>query len=349
MRRRLTRLPSRGSPSPDPTPLQEGVPSEWLSRLASVVVVNWNGRQYLSACLSGLAAQTYQPTEVIVVDNGSTDGSVELVQEEFPWVRLVSSSTNLGFAGGCNLGLREARGAYLATLNNDAFAYPNWLEEMVGALESDSSVGMCASKVLAWDDAVAESAGITVSWLGIAAERLAGQPDRPEEEELVEVFGPSASAALYRRAMLDELGLFEESFFCYLEDVDLAWRARNAGWRCLYVPTARVRHRGSATSGRGSALKRYYLARNKPWTIARNYPSPYLPLLLPAIFLADLAAAAYALAFCAPTWEARRAVLRGRLDGWGCLGSALAQRRTLKRQHHLSARQKLKLLTPFAR
>jgi len=324
------------------------MPVEWLDRLASVVVVNWNGIEYLIGCLAGLGAQTYRPLEVILVDNGSTDGSVELVQEEFPWVKLVQSPNNVGFAGGCNLGLKAAQGAYVAVLNNDAIAYPTWLEEMVAAMASAPDVGMCASKVLAWDDTVVESAGVTVNWLGIAGERLARQPDKVDEAEYQEVFGPSASAALYRRAMLDEVGFFDEGFFCYLEDVDLAWRARNAGWRCLYVPAARVRHRGSATAGEGSPFKRYQLARNKPRMIAKNYPYPYWPLLAPAVVAADLLAALYALAFCAPSWEAKKAVLRGRWDGWRSIEATRRQRSESRRAPGLSARQRLSLLEPFA-
>ena len=315
-------------------------------KLASVVVLNWNGRQHLEACLAVLREQTYQPREIIVVDNGSTDGSTDFVQQRFPEVTLLRSPTNLGFAAGSNLGLRVARGAYLATLNNDTLPDPHWLEELVRAMEADPSLGMCASKVLSWDGAAIDSAGIALDRAGIAWERAKGQP-AADEEDAAQVFGPSAAAALYRRAVLDEVGLFDERFFCFLEDVDLAWRARGMGWRCLYVPTARVRHYHSATAGEGSAFKRYLLARNKAWTIAKNYPSPYLWLHLPAIVLCDLLAVAYALAFCTPSWEAKWAVVRGRLAALAGLGKALRDRQKVQRQCRLTAAEMLGLMEPL--
>lgn len=264
--------------------------------VASVIVTNWNGRHHLERCLPSLFSQTVQPLEVIVVDNGSSDESGEWVRRSFPHVRLIENTQNLGFATANNQGFRAARGEYVATLNNDAWATPNWLAELLRAMQSDSSVGMCASKMLFADrPSLINSTGINLDWAGIAWDRRGGEVDDGRESEPVEVFGPCAGAALYRRAMLEELGGFDEDFFAYLEDVDLAWRARLAGWRCLYVPGAVVYHHHSATAKEGSPFKNYLLGRNKIWLLVKNYPLPYLLKYLPIIVLYDLGTLPYSL------------------------------------------------------
>jgi len=193
--------------------------------------------------LSALLAQTYSPYEIILVDNGSHDGSVDFVRARFPEVRIVENSENLGFAAGNNVAIRVARGDYIVTLNNDTRAEPEWLEELVRVVETDPQIGMCASKMLFYHHAgILNSTGISLDVAGIAWDRRGGERDNGQEHEPVEIFGPCAGAALYRREMLDEVGLFDEDFFAYHEDVDLAWRARSRGWRCMYSPRAVVHH-----------------------------------------------------------------------------------------------------------
>jgi GT2 family glycosyltransferase len=304
----------------------------------SVVVLNWNGRPYLDACLTPLLAQEFRDFEVVLIDNGSTDSSAEFVAERFPSVRLIRSERNLGFAAGNNLAIQATTSAFVATLNNDTRVEPGWLSALVAASESDPRVGSCASKMLfAAQPEIIDSAGIAPDVAGIAWNRQAGERDTPtlafprkrgrEERGWVEVFGASAGAALYRRAMLDEIGLFDEDFFAYLEDIDLAWRARLAGWRCLYVPEARVYHVHSATVGMRSAFKGYHLGRNKLWTIVKNYPMPELALYAPVIGLYDLLAVAYHLLV-------RRDLspLRGRLAAVGGLQRMLAKRRAIQKK-----------------
>ncbi len=266
----------------------------------SAVVVNWNGRQYLERCLLSLASQIVPPAEIIVVDNGSTDGSKEWIRQFSPKIRLkirlIENDRNKGFAIANNQAFQIARCDYIATLNNDAWAEPNWLAELLRVMESDSTIGMCASKMLFADrPSIINSTGINLDWAGIAWDRRGGERDDDQESEPVEVFGPCAGAALYRRAMLEELGGFDEDFFAYLEDVDLAWRGRLRGWRCLYVPTAVVYHYHSATGIEGSPFKNYLLGRNKVWLIIKNYPMPYFLKYLPIIVLYDLAALPYSL------------------------------------------------------
>jgi GT2 family glycosyltransferase len=277
----------------------------------TTIVVSWNGRAYLDQCLSSLLAQTCQPQEIIVVDNGSTDGSAEYVAANYPGAHVMRLSENAGFAAANNLAIRQSSGAYVALLNNDAYAEPDWLTRLIEAAEGDPSVGMCASKmVFACRPDVINSTGICVDRAGIAWDRHGGEADDDRETQPVEIFGACGGAALYRRAMLDEVGLLDEDFFAYLEDVDLAWRAQRAGWRCLYVPAARVYHAHSATGVEGSPFKSFQLGRNKVWLLAKNYPFKQLWMYTPLVAIYDFAAVTYALV-------GRRDVhaLRGRLAG----------------------------------
>jgi GT2 family glycosyltransferase len=312
----------------------------------AVIIVNWNGRRHLERCLAALAAQTLPSFQVIVVDNASTDGSSEMVSQRFPSTCLIRNSANLGFAAANNVGIRACSAPFLATLNNDTEARVDWLEQLLETALSDPTVGMVASKMLfAHRPGMINSAGIALDRAGIAWDRQGGEPD-VKGGVVREVFGPCAGAALYRRTMLDEIGLFDEDFFAYLEDVDLAWRARLAGWRCLYAPDAVVSHVHSATGVEGSPFKSYQLGRNKLWCIAKNYPSPQLYLSLPLIAVYDLAAVAYGLV-------RRRdlAGLKGRLAGLAGLRRQWAKRRHVQSLRRVSfsvmARQMAPVSTPF--
>ncbi len=298
-----------------------------MSCRVSVIVLNWNGRRYLDGCLSSLRSQTFPDFEIILVDNGSTDGSVEWVEVHFPQVRIIRNAQNVGFAAGNNQAIRASRTGYIVTLNNDTRVEPDWLASLVAEAERDPGVGMCASKMLFADRPdIINSTGISLDPVGIAWDRRGGEADDGRETEPVQVFGPCAGAALYRRSMLDQIGLFDEHFFAYLGDVDLAWRARLAGWRCLYVPHARVYHVHSATAVEGSPFKNRLLGRNKVWTIVKNYgPDGRLLAYLPLIVLYDLAAVLYALV-------ARREIspLQGRLAGLWELPCVWRQRRAVQ-------------------
>lgn len=315
-----------------------------MSELVSVIVVNWNGRHHLEMCLPALAAQTYPNYEIILVDNGSTDGSVPYVREQFPQARLICLDENAGFARPNNIGIRASQATYLATLNNDTKVDPNWLTELVRAAEANPAAGMCAAKLLFYDRPdVVNSAGICLDRLGIAWDRWGGRVDAAEGAAPTAVFGPSAGAALYRRAMLDEIGLFDEDYFAYLEDVDLAWRARLAGWDCLYVDTAVVYHRHSATAVEGSPFKNRLLGRNKVWTILKNYPAPALFLYLPLILAYDLGSVAAALG------QRRDASpLYGRLQALAGFAKMWRKRRLIQRRRRISNREMLRLMEPVA-
>jgi hypothetical protein len=259
--------------------------------LISVIVLNYNGRGFLNGCLTSLASQTYSDFEVIVVDNGSRDGSPEYIEENYPWVRLAKNDENLGFAGGTNVGIRAAKGEFVITLNNDSRADSRFIEELIKPM-ADPEVGVCAAKML-FPDGRINSAGICISRSGAAWDRGMFEPDRGQYEFVEEVFGACAGAALYRREMLDEIGLFDEDFFLYLEDVDLAFRARLAGWKCLYVPGARVIHHHGGTAGVGSDLAVYYGNRNIVWYPIKDFPFRLLITSLPFIVARNLAVIPY--------------------------------------------------------
>jgi len=273
----------------------------------SVIIVNWNGRRWLESCLPALAGQSYREFEIIVVDNGSEDDSVAWLAEQWPGVRLLALPMNTGFAAANNRGIEAAGGLWIATLNNDTIVDPDWLANLVAAAD-EADVGMVASLVVFWDaPGRVDAAGIEVDKAGLAWNRGHGRPVE-EVTEAPEVFGPNGAAGLYRKQMLVEIGAFDEDFFAYYEDVDLAWRARRAGWRCRYAPAAVVRHWHSATGGQFPWQKAYLISRNKLWTIFKNYDRRQFLVHLPLIVLTDFIAMAYRLAT-----ERNLASFRGRL------------------------------------
>ncbi len=295
----------------------------------SVIILNWNGRHLLKRCLDALLAQDYPDFNTIIVDNGSEDGSPRWIARHYPHLTLIRNPTNRGFAAANNQAIRATTAPYIVTLNNDTEVEPGWLSALVSAAESDPGVGMCAPKILlAHPPHLIDSAGITVDWAGTAWNRDHGHPDTPGGTRPAEVFGPSGAAALYRRAMLDQIGLFDEDFFAYYEDVDLAWRAQLAGWRCLYVPTSRLYHIHSATLGRHAPHKQYLLSRNKIWSILKNYPAPAILTMLPLILSVDLMA-------LLPPWRHSprlgRSALRGRIDAWRALPLILQKRKQVQK------------------
>jgi hypothetical protein len=288
-------------------------PKEWqvLQHTVSIVIPTWNGRDFLARCLPAVAAQLGAGGDLAVVDNGSRDGTADWLAQHYPRVRLLRNPTNLGFAVAVNQGIRATTGEFVVLLNDDTTVDAGWLEALIGAARSDPDVGMCACQIRqASAPHLFDSAGIEVDWTGVAWNRWAGEPlDAHPGLEPEPAFVPCGAAALYRRAMLDQIGLFDEDFFAYYEDVDLAWRARRAGWRCLYVPRARVLHVHSGTGRRVPELKRYLIGRNKLWTLVKNYPLNRLWWRWPLILLMDAG-----MALGIALRERNAASLRGRWD-----------------------------------
>jgi GT2 family glycosyltransferase len=262
--------------------------------------------------LDALRAQTYPHVEVILVDNASTDGSQTLVTEQYPEVRLLALARNLGLTGGNNAGFRAAQGEILISLNNDTEATPRFVEALVTALLEHPEAGMAASKMLLFDQRdVIHSAGDGYGVDGIPFNRGVWQRDEGQFDEPGWIFGGCGGAVAYRRAMLDDVGPFDESFFMYCEDVDLNWRAQLAGWKCWYTPEAVVYHKLSATGG--GPIASFYTGRNTLWVIAKNYPGRLLRTYWPQVLRAQWHITRNALR----AWrgKAARARLRGQIAG----------------------------------
>ena len=292
----------------------------------SVIILNWNGRSYLDDCLGSLASQSFRDFEVVLLDNGSADRSADYVRARYPWVRLVELPANAGFAGGNNRALAFCRGEYLVTLNNDTRVATDFLQALVAAAAAHPRAGMVAAKMLNFSDGrTIDSVGIRPGRDGMAYNVGVGEADRGQYDRSGAVFGPCAGAALYRRALLDDVGFFDEDFFAYYEDVDLAWRARLAGWEAVAAPRAVVYHVHSGTSGRGSPFTVYHIHRNKWFTLLKNWPTALLWRQGPRIILYDVAALALA------ALRGRgMAALRARLDVVRHLGALRAKRKSVQ-------------------
>ena len=251
----------------------------------SVVIVTWNGREHLDACLPAVAAQHGVSVETIVVDNGSTDGTVDHIRARYPWVRLVPLVENRGFAAGTNAGAREARGRFVALLNNDTVPEPGWLQALVAGVSESDGFLLATSLIVYMDDPeVIDSAGDGLLRAGGAFKRYHGERVDLAREQ-AEVFGVCGAACLMPRRVFEELGGFDEDFFASHEDVDLSYRARLLGYRCRYVPGAVVRHWGSATLGRISDFAVFHGQRNLEWVYLKNTPGGLLLRTLPGHLL----------------------------------------------------------------
>lgn len=325
--------------------------------LVSAVVVNWNGAWYLGECLESLFAQSHRDLEVIVVDNGSNDGSLDLLRAFGDRIRLIANRENRGFAGGANQGIRAARGDYIALLNNDARAEPSWLAELVAAIESAPDIGMCASKILFFPEtAFIDKAGHLMYPDGLNAGRGKWERDRGQYDAREEALFPDGAAALYRKRMLQEIGLFDEDFFAYGDDADLGMRARLSGWRCLYVPSAVVYHRHSQSLGRNSPQKALLVERNRFWLAVKLWPWPLLlasPLFTAVRFFwqayGALASSGSAGAFIRA--NSRRKLLATLLAAYASglkgLPAMWRKRRQIRRNRRLSDAQLYRLLWRF--
>ncbi len=238
---------------------------------SSIIIPNWNGKELLEECLTSLAKQTDQDFEIIVVDNGSSDHSVEFLATNFPQVRVIPLERNMGFAIACNTGIRQAKGDRIVLLNNDTSQDEHWLEELNTALDQHPEVGFCASKMLNyWKPSIIDTAGDN---LGVARGFKRGhqQPDGPAYNKQEYIFAACAGAAIYRRQMLDQVGLFDESFGSNLEDMDLSFRAQLQGFKCLYVPTAAVYHKVGETKRKMGWSGRLNFRNNKYFWIKMHH------------------------------------------------------------------------------
>jgi len=249
-----------------------------------VVIPNWNGLDLIGPCLDSLLIQS-KKAQIVVVDNGSTDGSKELIESKYKDIILLAQPHNLGFAGGVNVGISyalEQAADYVILFNNDAVAEENWVEKLVGSAENHKEHGIITSKFMRMDKLHLDSTGDFYSIWGLPFPRGRNEEDKVQYDTGIDVFGATGGASLYRAEMLNQIGLFDEDFFAYYEDVDISFRAQLAGWKVLYEPEAIAYHHVSATSSRLGDFARFHSAKNFLLVYAKNMPGKlyfkYLPL-----------------------------------------------------------------------
>ena len=310
---------------------------------ASIIIPHLNGRHHLDDCLGSLRQQTFRNFEVILVDNGSDDGSQAYVRQHFPEVKLIELGRNHGFTGACNAGWRAASGEFIILLNNDTEAAPDWLENVVAAFERRPRAGVIASKMLLFDRRdTLHAAGDFYRLDGVPGNRGVWQKDEGQFDREEPVFSACGGAAAYRRAMIEEIGFLDDDFFFSCEDVDIAWRAHLAGWEAWYAPTAVVYHKLKATGG--SVTGSYYDGRNFLYLIWKNMPGFLLRRHWRDILRAQLGITAAALR----AWrgEAARARLRGQLAGLFGLFKMLPKRRRIQASRRIDDETLTAVLTP---
>jgi GT2 family glycosyltransferase len=312
---------------------------------AAVIVVNWNSGPLLGRCLAAVQAQTLPPREVLVVDNDSQDGSADGLQGRMPGVRVLRPGRNLGFAAANNLAAAQVEASeWLALLNPDAFPDPTWLERLAGAAAAHPGHSFFASRLVsAGDPGRLDGTGDLYSASGLAWRRDHGRPVREGPATASDVFSACAAAALYRRDAFLEAGGFDESYFCFFEDVDLAFRLRLGGHRCLYVPDAVVHHVGSAVTRRGSDFAVYHGHRNLVWTYVKDMPWPLVLTCLPQhLFLNAVSLAWFSL------HGQTRTIFRAKWDALRSLPRVWRARRGVQGRIGVDSRQMRRAFTPGA-
>lgn len=260
----------------------------------TVVIPNYNGIKYIRDCMDSLCRQTGEPFELLVIDNASKDGSLEILQEEYPEARLISLEENTGFCFAVNLGIRESKTPYVILLNNDTIVKEDFVASLVKAIEEKENIFSVSAQMLSMDDAsVLDGAGDGYNILGWAYARGKGQPASKYTKK-TEVFSACAGAAIYRKSIMEQIGYFDENHFAYLEDVDIGYRARIYGYRNVYEPAAQVIHAGSAASGsRYNEFKTQLASANNAYVVVKNLPLLLLFLNAPFIFLGFLVKACF--------------------------------------------------------
>lgn len=257
--------------------------------LVSVIILNWNGAEILPRCLEAVSKQTFVDYEIILVDNASEDHSLNDIENRWPTVRIVRLEANMGYAEANNRGARQSKGDWLAFLNNDAFPHPVWLERLVEAMRNHPQYAFFASRIFQADQPeLMDSAGDILHTSGSAWHRGNKKPSESFQAEEAEVFSPSGAAAFYNRDAFLKAGAFDADYFSHHEDVDLGFRLRLLGYRCLYIPGAVVSHIGSASFGDEGPTTIYQTQRNMVWTYYKNMPGPLFWRYLPAHIFANL-------------------------------------------------------------
>jgi GT2 family glycosyltransferase len=313
----------------------------------TVVIPNWNGERFLSLCLSSLRNQLYKDFETVLVDNGSTDGSADLVGKNFPEVRVILLGGNRGFSAAVNAGIRASEAEYVALLNNDTEVDAGWLEALVHAADSHPEASLFASKLVDfYDRRLLDGAGDALRRSGLPYRIGHRELDRGQFDDPTFVFGACAAAALYRRALFEEIGLFDEDFFAYCEDGDVSFRAQLADHRCLYVPDAVVYHVGSAsTGGKRSPTATRLGTQNGVNLLVKNLPAALLLGSLPSLLIGQLSR----IAITSLSPLALQAHLGGLAGAWRLLPRMLEKRKEVQKRRRVSDAYVRRLLKESSR
>lgn len=291
----------------------------------SVIIVNYNGKGHIDHSLRALGLQSYQPYSIQVVDNGSTDGSAEYIKKNYPDIRLISLKINIGFSAANNLAIQSGSEPYIALLNSDAVPAPTWIEKLVDVMETFPEAGFAASKMIYFDspDIIDRAGdGYTTAGAGLLRGRGESVSAYGKREK---VFGACAGAAMYRRTMLEHIGLFDEDFFLLYEDLDLSFRAQLMGYPCIYDPEAIVYHMASRTIGYDSPMSIYYGHRNLEWTYMQNMPLCLIPKTILQHLIYDFLALIY---FTLKGYA--KIFLRAKLDAMKGMKKAIQKRKQIQ-------------------
>ena len=313
--------------------------------LVYILIMNCNGKEYLKKCISSVINQSYRNLKIVFIDNHSSDGSVEFVKSNFKKfkksgkLQIIANKKNYGYAEGNNIGFRHAlkneKTKYIAVLNNDTVVENNWLNEMVISAEADKNIGSCACKTIVYDNrSILETAGIIIYKNCSGAGRGLGESVKKYSKK-DEVFGAYGAAALYRREMLEDIKIgkdyFDSDYFIYQEEFDLSWRSLIRGWKCIFVPNAKVYHICSAFGRTMPNRVKYLLERNRIWTIIKNLQRGLFFYCLPHIIIYEFATI--------PFYMKKRQlgiVIRARFDSLKSIGKFLVKRRYIQKNVKIS-------------
>ena len=311
----------------------------------AVIIPHWNGVEILESCLRSLAAATYPNLEIVLVDNASSDGSPDFVRKHFPTVRLIENEQNLGFAGGCNRGLQQVQAEYYLVLNNDTTHEPDWIEPLVFQMNRDPGIAAVQPKIMsAQSPQVFDYAGgvgglMDVLGFPFALGRIftTMETDDGFYDTPTEIFWASGTALLLRGSALQTVGLFDETFFAHMEEIDLCWRLQNAGWRIVNAPQSKIYHHSGWTLPPDRFQKKYLNHRNNLMMIIKNYPFVYLAAILPARLA--LEGVAFVFSALIRDWKRMGAIVMGLVWNFGHPFLLLSKHRTARRTRKAGAVQ----------
>jgi GT2 family glycosyltransferase len=318
-----------------------------MSSRVTVVIPNWNGVKFLNLCLGSLRHQSFNDYETILVDNGSTDTSIDFTEQNFPEVRVIPLNDNRGFSAAVNAGIRASDAEYVVLLNNDTEQDPGWLAALVEAADAHPEAGLFASKLVDfYDRRVLDGAGDALRRSGLPYRIGHQELDRGQFDEPAYVFGACAAAALYRRTLFEEIGSFDEDFFAYCEDGDVSFRAQLAGHKCLYVPGAVVYHMGSAsTGGKRSPTATRLGTQNGVHLLVKNLPATLVWRALPSLLAGQLSR----IAITSLSSAGLRAHLDGLAGAWRLLPQMLEKRKAIQNRRKVSEAYIRRLLRASSR